>query len=122
MATGINASAILLPYVIVPVLSRINTFTSPHDSTERPLLAKILNCVTRSIPAIPIADNSPPIVVGIKHTVKAINITIDKLKCRNCAKGYIAIITTKKIMVNVMSNVNSAISFGVFFLVAPSTK
>ncbi|GAB5755401.1 hypothetical protein JMUB7522_27470 [Staphylococcus aureus] len=36
----------------------------------------------RSMPAIPIADNKPPIVVGIKHTVNAMSIAIGKIKCR----------------------------------------
>ncbi|MNH46067.1 hypothetical protein D3C79_1087030 [compost metagenome] len=61
----------------MPVLSKINVSTSPQASTALPDIAMTLNCVTLSIPAIPIADNNPPIVVGIKQTVSAINVAIE---------------------------------------------
>ena len=70
-AAGINSVAILLPKVIVPVLSSSNTFTSPAASTARPLIARTLRPKSRSIPAIPIADSKPPIVVGIRQTSSA---------------------------------------------------
>ena len=62
-SAGINSVAILLPRVIVPVLSRSTVFTSPsfyspsahcHDIMRRSL----------SMPAMPIAGRSPPIVVA----------------------------------------------------------
>jgi len=34
------------------------------------------DAIMRLIPATPIADNSPPIVVGIRHTNKATNTVI----------------------------------------------
>ena len=60
--------------VIVPVLSRMSVLISPEASTAFPDLAMTLNCVTRSMPAMPIADNSPPMVVGIRQTRRAINV------------------------------------------------
>ncbi|MNI09241.1 hypothetical protein D3C73_622960 [compost metagenome] len=75
-AVGTNSLAIRFPKVIVPVLSNIIVLISPAASTAFPDIASTLNRVTRSIPAIPIADNNPPIVVGIKQTSKAIRIGI----------------------------------------------
>ncbi len=72
--TGRNFAAILLPNVIVPVLSKIIVSTSPLASTALPDIAITLKRVTLSIPAIPIADSKPPIVVGIKQTVKAMSV------------------------------------------------
>ena len=63
-------------FLIVPVLSKIIVSTSPHASTAFPDIAITLNLVTLSIPAIPIADNKPPIVVGMRHTSKAIMVAI----------------------------------------------
>ena len=67
-AAGTNATACRLPSVIVPVLSSSSVFTSPAASTALPLIASTLCCITRSMPAMPIAESSPPIVVGIRHT------------------------------------------------------
>ncbi len=63
-----------LPNVIVPVLSSNSVSTSPAASTARPLMAKTLRCITRSIPAMPIAESKPPIVVGMRQTSNAIRI------------------------------------------------
>ena len=68
---GRNATAWRFPSVIVPVLSSSKVETSPAASTARPLIASTLCCTSRSIPAMPIADNSPPIVVGIRQTNSA---------------------------------------------------
>ena len=65
---GRTADAIRLPRVIVPVLSSSSVCTSPAASTARPLIASTLRCTSRSIPAMPIADSSAPIVVGIRQT------------------------------------------------------
>ena len=56
------------PRVIVPVLSSSRVLTSPAASTARPLIASTLRCTRRSMPAMPIADSSAPIVVGIRQT------------------------------------------------------
>ena len=60
-----------LPSVIVPVLSSSSTSTSPAASTARPDMAITLAWIMRSMPAMPIADSSPPIVVGIRQTSSA---------------------------------------------------
>ena len=66
---GINSVAMRLPSVMVPVLSSRSTSTSPAASTARPEVASTLRRIRRSIPAIPMALNSPPIVVGIRQTI-----------------------------------------------------
>ncbi|MOA64362.1 hypothetical protein D3C78_1903840 [compost metagenome] len=53
--------------VMVPVLSNNRTSISPAVSTAFPLLVMTFARNALSIPAIPIADNNPPIVVGIKQ-------------------------------------------------------
>ena len=50
---------------------------SPAASTARPLMARTLRCTRRSIPAIPIADRSAPMVVGIKVTSSATSVITD---------------------------------------------
>ena len=75
-STAIKSAARRFPYVIVPVLSNIIVSTSPHASTAFPDIAITLNLVTLSIPAIPIAESKPPIVVGIRHTQSAINVDV----------------------------------------------
>ena len=69
---GTNANACRSPSVIVPVLSSSSTSTSPAASTARPEVAMTLARTMRSMPAMPIADSSAPIVVGIRHTSSAI--------------------------------------------------
>ena len=61
---GMNSAAWRLPSVIVPVLSSSNVFTSPAASTARPDMASTLCCTSRSMPAMPIAESRPPMVVG----------------------------------------------------------
>jgi len=68
---GRNAVAWRLPCVIVPVLSSSSTSTSPAASTARPLVAITFAWIIRSMPAMPIAESKPPIVVGIRHTSSA---------------------------------------------------
>ena len=58
--------------MIVPVLSSSRTSTSPEASTARPDIASTLRCTSRSIPAMPIAESSAPIVVGMRATRRAI--------------------------------------------------
>ena len=66
--SGMNSVAWRLPSVMVPVLSSSSVCTSPAASTARPDIASTLCCTSRSMPAMPIADSSPPIVVGIRQT------------------------------------------------------
>ena len=76
-STGTNSDAWRLPSVIVPVLSSSSTSTSPEASTARPDIASTLRCTSRSMPAIPIAESSAPIVVGISATSSAIRTVCD---------------------------------------------
>ena len=73
---GRNATAWRLPSVIVPVLSSSSTSTSPAASTARPDVAITLAWIMRSMPAMPIAESSPPIVVGIRQTSSAASTVI----------------------------------------------
>ena len=68
-----NSTAWRLPSVMVPVLSSSSVFTSPAASTALPLMASTLCCITRSMPAMPMADSRPPMVVGIRHTSSEIS-------------------------------------------------
>ncbi len=62
---------------MVPVLSSNSVSTSPAASTARPDIASTLNRTSRSMPAMPIADNSAPMVVGISVTNSATSTTTD---------------------------------------------
>ena len=68
---GWNAAAMRLPNVMVPVLSSSRVSTSPAASTARPEVATTLKRTSRSMPAMPIADSRPPMVVGISVTSRA---------------------------------------------------
>ena len=69
--SGRNSAACRLPSVIVPVLSSSSVEQSPAASTARPDRASTLCCTRRSMPAMPIAESSAPIVVGMRHTSSA---------------------------------------------------
>ncbi len=60
-----------LPSVIVPVLSSSSVSTSPAASTARPDMARTLKRTSRSMPAMPMALSSAPMVVGIRVTNSA---------------------------------------------------
>ena len=77
-----NAAAWRLPSVIVPVLSSSSTSTSPAASTARPDMAITFAWIMRSMPAMPIAESSPPIVVGIRQTSSATStVTVTGVPC-----------------------------------------
>ena len=69
--TGMNSVAMRLPRVMVPVLSSSRVSTSPAASTARPDMASTLNLSSRSMPAMPMAESRPPMVVGIRQTNSA---------------------------------------------------
>ena len=75
--SGKNSVAWRLPSVMVPVLSSSSVSTSPAASTARPDIASTLKRTSRSMPAMPIADSSAPMVVGISATNSATRITTD---------------------------------------------
>ena len=68
--------AMRLPMVMVPVLSSSSTSTSPAASMARPLMAMTFLRISRSMPAMPMADSRPPMVVGIRQTSSA-TITVE---------------------------------------------
>ena len=73
--TGNSAVARRLPKVMVPVLSSSSVSTSPAASTARPEVATTLKRMSRSMPAMPMAESSPPIVVGMRVTSSAASTT-----------------------------------------------
>ena len=125
------------PRVIVPVLSSSSVFTSPAASTARPLIASTLRCTSRSMPAIPIADSSAPIVVGIRQTSSETRtIPVTPLSVSAALFGHARAAApsrrspaaagsptaSRKMIVSEASRMFSAISFGVFCRFAPSTR
>ena len=74
---GMSSVARRLPKVIVPVLSSSRVSMSPAASTARPDVASTLRCTSRSMPAMPIAESSAPIVVGMRQTSSAVSTTSD---------------------------------------------
>ena len=119
---GMNSDASRLPIVIVPVLSSSSTSTSPEASTARPDSASTLRRTSRSMPAIPIADSSAPIVVGISATSSEISVVSEIGVCANRPNGRSVATTIMKISVRPASRMLSAISFGVLRRSAPSTS
>ncbi len=75
----VNAAAMRLPKVMVPVLSSSRVSTSPAASTARPEVATTLKRTSRSMPAMPIADSRPPMVVGISVTSRAASTGTDRI-------------------------------------------
>ena len=81
-SAGRNSTAWRLPRVIVPVLSSSSTSTSPAASTARPDMAMTLAWIRRSMPAMPMADSRPPMVVGIRQTSSATStVTVTGVPC-----------------------------------------
>ena len=119
---GTNAAAWRLPSVIVPVLSSSSTSTSPDASTARPERASTLRRTSRSMPAMPIALSSAPIVVGISATSSAISTVSEMSVPANSPNGRSVTTTTRKTIVRPASRIESAISFGVLRRAAPSTS
>ena len=121
-STGRSSVAIRLPNVIVPVLSSSSVSTSPAASTARPEVAMTLKRTSRSMPAMPMADRSPPIVVGMRQTSSAISTVADRSVPEYFAIGHRVTQTIRKMMVSPDSRIDSASSFGVFCRSAPSTS
>ena len=67
---------------MVPVLSSSSTSTSPAASTARPDIAITFAWIMRSMPAMPMAESSPPIVVGMRQTSSATStVTVTGAPC-----------------------------------------
>ena len=74
------------------------------------------------MPAIPIADRSAPIVVGIRATRSAISVVVERSVWAKSANGRSETTTSTNTRVSAASRMPSAISFGVLRRSAPSTK
>ena len=86
-----------------------------------------LACIMRLMPATPMADSRPAMVVGIRQTSRAIS-TVMVIGVPACAtstlnieKGSRVTVTPRKTMVSATSRMVSAISLGVFWRLALST-
>ena len=77
-----------LPRVMVPVLSSSSVCTSPAASTARPLMASTLRWTRRSMPAMPIADSSAPMVVGMRQTSSDTRTTTETVGAGEVAEGH----------------------------------
>ncbi len=119
---GSSSLARRLPYVMVPVLSSSRTSTSPAASTARPDMASTLRWTSRSMPAMPMADSSAPIVVGIRQTRSATSTTSDWRACEYTAMGCRVATASRKMIVSDARSTLSAISLGVFCRSEPSTS
>ena len=79
------------------------------------------------MPAMPIAESRPPIVVGIRQTSSAANaVTVTGAPCpasftAKIENGSSVTVASRKMIVRAASRMLSAISFGVFCRLAPST-
>ena len=120
--TGRKRAAWRLPSVIVPVLSSSSTETSPAASTARPDVASTLRRTRRFMPAMPMAESSAPIVVGMSETKSAASTASVMPAPARCAIGTSDAHTTRKIRLMPASRIESAISFGVRWRSAPSTS
>src|SRR4249920_462787 len=98
---------------MVPVLSSRMTSTSPEASTARPLIASTLKRATRSIPAMPMADRRPPIVVGMRHTSRAVRATVSTVVPAYSPNGRSVTVAIRNTIDSPASRIASAISFGV---------
>ena len=67
--------------------------TSPAASTARPDMASTLRRTSRSMPAMPIAESSAPMVVGIRQTSSATR-TTTVLRARRCRSAIGASVAT----------------------------
>ncbi len=120
-SAGMKSVAMRLPRVIVPVLSRRTTSTSPAASTARPERAITLCRMRRSMPAIPMAGRRPPMVVGMRQTRSATRTGTAIVTPLYAAKGERVATTTIKRTVSPTRRISRAISFGVFCRFALST-
>jgi hypothetical protein len=74
------------------------------------------------MPAIPIADRSAPIVVGIRATSNAISVAIEASVLAYSANGRNVTTAARKTIVRPARRMLSATSFGVLRRSAPSTS
>ena len=99
---------------MVPVLSNNKTSKSPAVSTALPDLVITFARKALSIPAMPMADNRPPIVVGIKQTNNEINAAMVMGVLAKSANGFKVTQTIINTKVKPANKIVRAISLGVF--------
>jgi len=86
-----------------------------------------LACIMRLMPATPMADNNPAIVVGIRQTSRATSTVIVTgepafaASTLNSENGSRVTVTPRKMIVSATKRMVRAISLGVFWRLAPST-
>src|SRR5262245_19350972 len=85
-------------------------------------MARTLNRATRSIPAMPIADSSPPIVVGIRQTSRATSATVSTVVPAYSPNGRKVTVAIRNTIERPESRIARAISLGVRWRFAPSTS
>jgi hypothetical protein len=71
---------------------------------------------------MPIADSRPPIVVGMRHTRRATRATVSTVVPANEAERPERDVAIRKTMVRPASRIDRAISLGVRWRLAPSTR
>ena len=74
------------------------------------------------MPAMPMADSSAPMVVGISATSSAISVVVEAAVSANSANGRSDTTITRNTAVIAASRMFRAISLGVFWRSAPSTR
>ena len=74
------------------------------------------------MPAMPMAESSPPMVVGMRHTSSETSTNTVCGALEYMANGCSVTTASRKMMVRPESRMLSAISLGVFWRVAPSTS
>ena len=120
--TPVSPAHMRLPKVMVPVLSSSNVSTSPAASTARPDVATTLKRTSRSMPAMPMADSRPPIVVGINVTSSAASTGTPRSVPEYFARPTRVTTAIRKMIVRPASRMSNAISLGVLRRDAPSTR
>ena len=118
-----TSAAWRLPSVIVPVLSSSSVEQSPAASTARPLIASTLRCTSRSMPGD--ADRGEQRADRRRDQAHEQRDEDDHrlLGARSRSRTAAASTTaSRKMIVSPASRMLSAISFGVFWRLAPSTS
>ena len=113
--------AMRAPKVMVPVLSSSRVSQSPAASTARPEVASTLTLSSRSMPAMPIAERSPPIVVGMRQTKRAPRTSGSRATPEYLAKPTRVTTAIRNTRVRPARRTARATSLGVLRRFAPST-
>ena len=74
------------------------------------------------MPAMPMADSRPPIVVGMRQTSRATSATVSTVVPAYSPNGRRVTVAIRKMIVSPASRIARAISLGVRWRLAPSTR